>query len=83
MKRLSNGADSTLGSYRDLCVTIFGAYSIPALFFEQKIKTSPNGEAEEVIADETQMMFFILKLLNSNIVIDNGSDQSSKSNRPA
>lgn len=59
MKKLSTGDDSTLGNYRKLCTTFFGKESKAVEFFDKKIKESPKGENEEVIADESQMLFMI------------------------
>lgn len=62
-KRISTGQPSTLGTYRDNCIAVFGADSAPAKFFIKKIEDSPNGELEEVIAEEVQMMALIGELL--------------------
>ncbi|WP_280755761.1 hypothetical protein [Paenibacillus sp. LBL] len=56
MKKLSIGQDSTLGNWRNLCAATFGPYSAPTVFLENKIKESPNGEEEEVLADERQLL---------------------------
>jgi len=45
---------------------MFGADSAPAKFFIKKIEDSPNGELEEVIAEETQMMGLIAELLRND-----------------
>jgi len=59
MNKLSTGDDSTLGSYLKIAKAIFSADSGGVKFLEQKIKDSPNGENEEVIADESQMLHAI------------------------
>ncbi len=64
--RLSTGQPSTLGSYRDNCIAMFGADSAPAKFFIKKIEDSPNGELEEVIAEESQVMGLIAELLRND-----------------
>lgn len=64
--RLSTGQPSTLGSYRDNCIAMFGEDSAPAKFFIEKIANSPNGELEEVIAEETQVMGLIAELLSND-----------------
>jgi hypothetical protein len=61
MIKLSTGEDSTLGNYKQLAIIFFGIDSPSVQFLDDKIKTSTNGEKEEVIADETQMIY----LLNS------------------
>jgi len=53
MKKLSTGEDSTLGTYKKMCV-LFGKKA--EAFIQSKIDESPNGEDEEVIADERQMI---------------------------
>ena len=53
MKKLSTGQPSTLGSYKKLA-KIFGPTAVK--FIQNKIDESPNGEKEEVLADETQML---------------------------
>lgn len=62
MKKLSTGQDSKLGSYRDNC-QIFGPNNKALLYFEDKIKESPNGENEEVIVDEQQVMALIFSMI--------------------
>ena len=57
MKKLSVGIDSTLGNYRKLCVTFFGEESPATKFIDSKIAT--DGENEEVIADESQMIYLL------------------------
>jgi hypothetical protein len=56
MKKISIGLDSTLGNYRKLTAIYFGENSAAIKFLDEKIAESPNGENEEVIADETQMV---------------------------
>ena len=63
MKKLSTGQDSTLGNYRDICATFCGEDSRATRYFDDKIKLSPNGRDEEVIADERQMVQLIASLL--------------------
>lgn len=62
MTKLSTGADSTLGEYRKLAAAFFGADSKAVAFIDQKIKDSPNGENEEVLADEGQMVHVLMSL---------------------
>lgn len=59
MKKLSTGDDSTLGNYRKLSVAFFGEDSGAVKFLDEKIAESPNGEGEEVIADEGQMVMML------------------------
>jgi hypothetical protein len=62
MMTLSTGQPSTLGSYKKLCGIFFGEDSAQYEFIEAKIIQSPNGEDEEVIADESQMMYLLVSL---------------------
>lgn len=58
MKKLSTGADSTLGAYLALTMAVMGEG--PATkYLEKKIAESPRGEEEEVIADERQMIHLL------------------------
>lgn len=54
MKKLSTGADSTLGNWYSLCVAVFGKDSAPSLFVAEKI--AKQGSDEEVITDEGQLL---------------------------
>lgn len=60
MKKLSTGEDSTLGNYLKLAKLVFGENGNAVKFLEAKIAESPNGEAEEVISDETQMVYLLI-----------------------
>ena len=62
MMKLSTGQDSTLGSYLQLCILIFGKDSPQARFIMDKIATNPRGADEEVIAEESQMMYLLVNL---------------------
>lgn len=56
MMKLSTGQDSTLGNYEKLTRAFFGEGSKPHQLITKKIANSPNGESEEVIQHETQML---------------------------
>jgi len=62
MNTLSIGMPSTLGSYLKLCNLFFGEDSAQAKFIQSKIDESPNGLEEEVIAEESQMMYLLASL---------------------
>jgi hypothetical protein len=70
MHKLSTGDDSTLGNYRKLSVTFFGADSEAVKFLDKKIAESPNGENEWVIAPESQMMYLLSTMVNVEGVED-------------
>ena len=64
MRTISTGQPSSLKTYRDIAVALSGNKESKAVkFFDNKIQESPNGESEEVIADETQVMFLIISML--------------------
>lgn len=66
MRKISTGEDSTLGTYREIAFLLGGFKENEATrFIDQKIAESPNGENEEVIADERQMMYLLLNLINT------------------
>lgn len=62
MKKLSTGANSTLGEYLKLSRAFFGIDSAAVKFLQAKIAETPNGENEEVIADEGQMIHMLSDL---------------------
>lgn len=59
MEKLSTGDDATLGSYLKLSTLFFGADSRATVFIKKKIAESPDGEKEEVVADERQMVYLL------------------------
>ena len=59
MKKLSTGDDSTLKNYRKLASMVFGADSPQVKFLDGEISESPNGENEEVISDEGQVLHLL------------------------
>jgi len=63
MKKLSTGEDSTLGNHRKMAVAVWGNDSKAVKFLNDKIAESPNGENEEVIADEVQMVFLLRSIM--------------------
>ena len=56
MKTISTGEPSTLGTYRKIALALFGEGNATK-FFDDKIADSPNGEDEEVLANENQVIF--------------------------
>lgn len=62
MNTLSTGQPSTLGSYLKLCEVFFGEDSVQARFIRDKITSNPNGADEEVVAEESQMMYLLVNL---------------------
>jgi len=62
MITLSTGQPSTLGSYLKLCQLFFGDESVQAKFITDKIASNPNGADEEVVVEESQMMYLLVNL---------------------
>ena len=60
MQKLSTGDDSTLGNHRKLAVAAFGEDSAAVKFLDEKIKE--QGEDEEVIQDESQVMYLLANI---------------------
>ena len=61
IRTISSGQPSTLGTYRYIAFLMTNDENSEIVqFFDKKIAESPNGENEEVIADESQMMFLII-----------------------
>ena len=61
MQKISTGEDSTLGTYKKIAV-VFGAEAVK--FIQEKIDKSPNGEKEEVLADERQMLALLASMIS-------------------
>jgi len=59
MTKMSTGDDATLGNYRKMAAAVFGEYSKPVKFLDDKIAASPDGANEEVIADERQVVYML------------------------
>lgn len=59
MRKLSTGDDATLGNYLILTKVFFGEESRAVTFLENKIAESPNGEDEQVITEEGQMIHLL------------------------
>ena len=66
MRKISTGADATLGNYHDLCVMVFGARSKQAGFFQRKISESTVGRDDEVLADESQVMYMLTSMAHDD-----------------
>lgn len=73
MKLLSTGAPSTWGEYRKLSVIFFGENSKEVRFVDKEIARAPNGADEEVIADETQVIYLITNAPKQHADIIHGS----------
>lgn len=69
MMKLSTGHDSTLKSYKELAEATFGKESAAVRFLDKKIASSPNGENEEVMADEGQMIYVLLNIHTKGVEV--------------
>lgn len=56
MRKLSTGQDSTIKSYIENATAVFGEDSPAVAFLKKKAADAPNGENEEVIAEESQVL---------------------------
>ena len=63
MRTISTGEPATLGTYRKIALVLGGKDSETVKFFDDYIRDSPNGENEEVIAHETQVIHLILSMV--------------------
>jgi hypothetical protein len=64
MRTISTGELSNLKTYRNIALILSGSEKSDVVkFFDNKIQESPNGESEEVIADETQVMYLIMSMV--------------------
>lgn len=59
---LSIGMPSTVGSYLKITKIFFGEESTQYQYIKELGDKSPNGENEEIIADEWQMMYLLANL---------------------
>lgn len=60
MQKMSTGEDATLGNYRKMAVVFFGAESGAVKYLDKLIEE--QGEGEEVIADEGQVVNLLFTL---------------------
>ncbi len=70
MNTLSIGLPSNLKSYKTICRLFFGPESVQVKFIEDKIQQSPLGEDEEVIAEESQMMYLLTTMEDTSKSLD-------------
>ena len=59
---LSTGHPNTLKSWLELCTIFMGEDSKATAFVQKKINESPNGENEEVLADEGQFLYVLSQI---------------------
>lgn len=70
MKYISTGEPSTLKTYRNIAQFFCLNNNKPVEFIDMKIKESSNGEAEEVIADERQMLLLFATMGREKFDLD-------------
>ena len=59
MRKMSTGEDSTLGAHRKMAAAVFGKDSPAVKFLDKKIAEAENGEQEEVIVPEEQLVMLL------------------------
>lgn len=62
MRKLTTGDASTLGNWLALTRATLGENSPAATFLQKKIDAAANGEQEEVIADESQLLRVLMQI---------------------
>lgn len=68
MRKISTGEPSNLKTYRNIAIIISGGEDTKAVkFLDKRIAESPRGENEEVLADESQMIYLIMKLTQEEL----------------
>lgn len=55
---------NTLGYHRAMSVALLGADSKAVAWLDKKIAESPNGEDEEVVAAESQVVYLLMQIHN-------------------
>ena len=60
MMKISTGEDSTLKNYMKIAV-VFGPKAVN--YIQKLIDESPNGENEEIIAEEQQMLMLFASMM--------------------
>lgn len=64
MKYISTGQPSTLKTYREITYILGGFKENAATrFLDKKIAKCSNGENEEVIANESQMIYMLMNMI--------------------
>jgi hypothetical protein len=53
------GLPSTIRSYKHLCELIFGHEHPSVKYLDKMASESPNGLDEEILADESQMVYML------------------------
>jgi hypothetical protein len=64
--KMSTGQEATLGNYRKMCALIFGPDSKSVKYLDKRI--AEEGEDEEVIVDESQMVYILTQIHLGNAV---------------
>lgn len=74
MKKISTGQDSSLKTYREIAFILGGFKDNKATeFIDKKILESKNGENEEVLADERQVIQLLYALTKNEEDTNNES----------
>lgn len=62
MNKLSTGQPANLRSYKAIALLLFGEDSGAVKYLDELIQQSPNGDEEEVIQEESQMVYLLGRL---------------------
>jgi hypothetical protein len=71
MRTISTGEPATLGTYRKIALALSPSEDSKAVkYFDNKIAESPNGENEEVVAHESQVLMVIIQMVKAELEAD-------------
>jgi len=67
MNKMSTGQDSTLGNWRKMWSTFFGVNNEGYRWLTKAINESKDGENEEVITDEGQLLYALVEMSRKEV----------------
>jgi hypothetical protein len=67
---MSKAVKDTLGYHRDMAAAVFGEDSKAVVFMDKKIKESPRGRDEPVIAAESQIVYLLARIHYGTVVME-------------
>lgn len=65
---MSTGQDSTLGNWRKMWTLVFGEDNKGTRWLDDAIKEAKNGENEEVITDEGQLLYALVEMSRKEVI---------------
>jgi predicted RNA-binding protein (virulence factor B family) len=57
-----SSSNNSLGFHRDMSAAVFGEDSNAVKFLDKKIAESPKGRDEEVVAEESQVVYMLMQI---------------------